>query len=317
METYMLDWQKGQIISEGTQKADSANSGKTSDKNAEDALYIQIMNMQEYEQIKEYIPHKKNLLYSMNHVRYCKEDSFHDCVQGIMRVPDLKNHEMFVFGFCMYKQTLYFVEETNQIQLLMEHVKNDVYKGCRLQEVLLMIFNYLIDDDVHRMQQIEEQLEKIEESVFNHVQKQLDERIMKYRRHFSELMVSYDQMTNMGEHMQIYMSRNGIQDEELGWERYIHRTERLHQYAAEMKEYTQQIREIYQTQITLQQNQVMNFLTVVATIFMPLTLITGWYGMNFYNMSELHWQYGYGCVIIVSIVLIIVECIYFKKKKML
>ena len=56
---------------------------------------------------------------------------------------------MFVFGFCMYKQTLYFVEETNQIQLLMEHVKNDVYKNCRLHEVLLMILNYLIDDDVN------------------------------------------------------------------------------------------------------------------------------------------------------------------------
>ena len=38
---------------------------------------------------------------------------------------------------------------------------------------------------------------------------------MKYRKHFSELMVSYDQMTNMGEHMQIYMNRNGIQDEEI------------------------------------------------------------------------------------------------------
>ena len=97
-----------------------------------------------------------------------------------------------------------------------------------------MILNYLIDDDVYRMQKIEEQLEKIEENVIGHVQKHLDERIMKYRKHFSELMVSYDQMTNMGEHMQIYMNRNGIQDEEMV-ERYVHRTERLHQYAAEMK----------------------------------------------------------------------------------
>ena len=314
MEAYTLDWQKGQLIQDRMQEA---NYKRISDKKIDDTMKVQIMNLKEYEQIKEYIPHKKNLLYSMNHVRYCKVDSFHDCVQGIMRVPDLKNHEMFVFGFCMYKQTLYFVEETNQIQLLMEHVKNDVYKNCRLHEVLLMLLNYLIDDDVYRMQKIEEQLEKIEENVIGHVQKHLDERIMKYRKHFSELMVSYDQMTNMGEHMQLYMNRNEIQDEEMGWERYVHRTERLHQYAAEMKEYTQQIREIYQTQITLQQNRVMNFLTVVTTIFMPLTLITGWYGMNFYNMQELHWQYGYICVIIISIVVIIAECIYFKKKKML
>ena len=121
METYTLDWQKGQLIQDRMQEADYK---RISDKKIDDTMKVQIMNLKEYEQIKEYIPHKKNLLYSMNHVRYCKVDSFHDCVQGIMRVPDLKNHEMFVFGFCMHKQTLYFVEETNQIQLLMEHVKN-------------------------------------------------------------------------------------------------------------------------------------------------------------------------------------------------
>ena len=130
-------------------------------------------------------------------------------------------------------------------------------------------------------------------------------------------MVSYDQMTNMGEHMQLYMNRNEIQDEEMGWERYVHRTERLHQYAAEMKEYTQQIREIYQTQITLQQNRVMNFLTVVTTIFMPLTLITGWYGMNFVGMPELGWRYGYPAVIVLSVLIVAWLLWYFRKNKWL
>ena len=90
METYTLDWQKGQLIQDRMQEADYK---RISDKKIDDTMKVQIMNLKEYEQIKEYIPHKKNLLYSMNHVRYCKVDSFHDCVQGIMRVPDLKNHE--------------------------------------------------------------------------------------------------------------------------------------------------------------------------------------------------------------------------------
>ena len=124
-------------------------------------------------------------------------------------------------------------------------------------------------------------------------------------------------MTNMGEHMQLYMNRNEIQDEEMGWERYVHRTERLHQYAAEMKEYTQQIREIYQTQITLQQNRVMNFLTVVTTIFMPLTLMTGWYGMNFVGMPELGWRYGYPAVIVLSVLIVAWLLWYFRKNKWL
>ena len=53
-----------------------------------------------------------------------------------------------------------------------------------------------------------------------------------------------------------------------------------------------QIRELYQSLIAVQQNQVMSILTVVTTIFLPLTLIVGWYGMNF-EMPEYAWRYGY------------------------
>ena len=72
---------------------------------------------------------------------------------------------------------------------------------------------------------------------------------------------------------------------------------------------------MYQSRINIRQNKVMQFLTVITTIFMPLTLITGWYGMNFKNMPEIDWQYGYISVIGFSLLLIVVEYIIFKKKK--
>ena len=40
-------------------------------------------------------------------------------------------------------------------------------------------------------------------------------------------------------------------------------------------------------------NRIMTVLTIVTVIFMPLTLIAGWYGMNFVYMPELKWRYGY------------------------
>ena len=59
----------------------------------------------------------------------------------------------------------------------------------------------------------------------------------------------------------------------------------------------------------------MQFLTVISTIFFPLTLITGWYGMNFKNMPEL--ENGYPGVVFLSLV-VIAGCIFiFKKKKIL
>ena len=82
-----------------------------------------------------------------------------------------------------------------------------------------------------------------------------------------------------------------------------------------MSEYVLQIRDIHQSRISSQQNKVMQLLTIVTTIFMPLTLIAGWYGMNFRNMPELKLPYGYLAVGILAAVTVIIEIIFFKRKK--
>jgi magnesium transporter len=62
-------------------------------------------------------------------------------------------------------------------------------------------------------------------------------------------------------------------------------------------------------------NQVMKTLTIVATIFIPLTFIAGIYGMNFTNMPELEWKYGYFVIWIVMILIFLGMMIYFRRKK--
>lgn len=61
----------------------------------------------------------------------------------------------------------------------------------------------------------------------------------------------------------------------------------------------------------------MTVLTVVTTIFMPLTLIVGWYGMNFKFMPELDYKMSYPILILISLSIVIGSLIYFKKKKWL
>ena len=78
-----------------------------------------------------------------------------------------------------------------------------------------------------------------------------------------------------------------------------------------------QIRDLYHTQMEIKQNRIMTLLTVVTTIFMPLTLIVGWYGMNFRYMPELESRWGYPIVIIISLAIIIFGLLFFKKKKWL
>ncbi len=76
------------------------------------------------------------------------------------------------------------------------------------------------------------------------------------------------------------------------------------------------IREALDAALSYEQNRIMKVFTTVTTVFMPLTLITGWYGMNFESMPELHWQYGYVFVGVISILVILVCIWFFRKKKL-
>ena len=75
--------------------------------------------------------------------------------------------------------------------------------------------------------------------------------------------------------------------------------------------------DIYLSSISNKLNEIMKFLTIVGTIFIPLTFIAGIYGMNFANMPELGWQWGYFAVLISMVVIGIVMMIYFKRKQWL
>ena len=92
------------------------------------------------------------------------------------------------------------------------------------------------------------------------------------------------------------------------------RIARLKNEAQILREYGLQIRELFQAEIDIRQNRIMKILTIVTTIFLPLTLVAGWYGINFSNMPELSWKYGYPAVIVISLVIVMI-CLWTMKKK--
>ena len=186
-----------------------------------------------------------------------------------------------------------------------------------MHQFLVMIFEMLIEDDVIYLQQQEEKLASIEEELLKKIPEHFYEIILQYRKRFSAYHAYYEQLVNLADTMQSDFGQILTDKERSLWQLYANRVERLHDHVELLREYLVQIRELYQSLIDVQQNKVMSILTVVTTIFLPLTLIAGWYGMNFPNMPEFGWKYAYPVVIVVSICIIAGEIIYFKKKKML
>ncbi len=84
-----------------------------------------------------------------------------------------------------------------------------------------------------------------------------------------------------------------------------------------MREMNTGLFDIYLTNISNKMNQVMKVLTIIATIFIPLTFIAGIYGMNFVHMPELSWRWGYPAVWIVMLLLAAGMMVFFKRKKWL
>ena len=75
--------------------------------------------------------------------------------------------------------------------------------------------------------------------------------------------------------------------------------------------------DIYLSSASNRLNEVMKVLTIIATVFMPLTFIVGLYGMNFRYMPELEWHLGYPMVLVVMIVIVVFMLIYFRRKRWL
>jgi len=75
--------------------------------------------------------------------------------------------------------------------------------------------------------------------------------------------------------------------------------------------------DLYLSSVSNRMNSVMKVLTIIATIFIPLTFVAGIYGMNFKNMPELEWRWGYAVVLLVMVVIAAGMMVYFRKKKWL
>lgn len=280
---------------------------------------VQILSVEEFEKLREELPYKKNLKASMTPVQYCKIEIFGECIQGTMRVPKGKRDSIAIykFGFHLWKDRLYLIGSEELLRETLEKMKDNIYPEYSAKQLLLHFMEELLKDDVLYLQEQESELAQIEEALIREVPEHFYEIILCYRKRFNVFHAYYEQLMNIGDMMQTMQNYDMEEWERGNWQLFSCRAERLHDHVEMLREYLVQIRELYQSLIDEEQSKIMSILTVVTTIFLPLSLIAGWYGMNFSNMPEFHWKYAYPVIIIISIITIVLEIIFFRKKKML
>lgn len=229
----------------------------------------------------------------------------------------LNIHDMFappeLITICHTREDLFFICEDNASYRLVQQLA-DTSEDTPNEKVLYTFFNGLIKEDIAYIEALEENITDTEDELLTTSKRECAHEIIEFRRELLKLKRYYEQLNQIFE--ELVENERGLIDRT--YLRYFkaldNRIDRLFSHVLTLRDYVTQVREAYQAQIDIEQNSLMKVFTVVTAIFLPLTLIVGWYGMNL-RMPEYSWPYGYLLVISLSVAVVLFSFIFFKYKR--
>lgn len=249
-----------------------------------------------------------------------KAEVNYDSLTGTFSIPDRKNPsgDDLKFAFVMDEKGIVFIDNSGAALDIIQGVqRTKKWKMPSLERFLYDFLDQIVKDDLRLMEKYEDELDHMEQAIIDGDENLPSGRLNGIRNDIRYLRIHYEQLMDLAAEFE--ENENGFfKLENLRYFRlFINRADRLHEASMSLRDYTMQLRDLYKAQLDLKQNRIMTVLTVVTTIFMPLTLIVGWYGMNFVYMPELKWEGSYPIVIAVSILIVVLSLIFFKRKKWL
>ncbi|MDY5882646.1 MAG: CorA family divalent cation transporter [Roseburia sp.] len=212
----------------------------------------------------------------------------------------------------MDKENLFFLCEEERA---LEKVKSLIPENQDNEQVLYLFFAGLLRNDINHLAEIEDEITETEDEALVGSRRVYLGKIVRYRKELLRLKRYYEQVDSVLDNLTANI--NGLLSKECIRRLTIlaNRTERFRSSVLNLRDYVTQMREAYQAQIDIEQNNLMRIFTVITAVFLPLTLMVGWYGMNFKYMPELSWKYSYLVFGIISVAVCVILLIIFKKKK--
>ena len=209
------------------------------------------------------------------------------------------------------------IDEDDSCREIFDSAIGRFKQNATLERVIFGILERLLANGNTALEITEQKIMAMEQNLVDgKISQSLNREIFNLRNDLSILKNYYEQLYAIGEELQ--ENENNLFDEEdlRYFKIFTTKAERLSNNTQILSESLVHLRETLDASLNYSLNTIMKFFTVVTTIFSPLTLIVGWYGMNFKNMPELGMKYGYYGVMVVSAA-VVVGCVYlFKKKKL-
>ena len=237
-------------------------------------------------------------------------------VSGHLRTPPRANQSARRLSFTWADGSLLVVDHDRVAADCIDHMaaQRPALPGSP-DAFLTALLMALIQNDLPYIQQLETRLTNLEQAVldnetgrFLHQMSVIRKELNRTNRFYAQLADFASSLLEEGEDLFTSQSKKRMSH-------LLRRVENLRGETRMLHEYATQISSEYQAQVDIAQNRVMKVLTIVTAIFLPLSLIAGWYGMNFTDMPLLHWRWGYVTVAAVSALVVALLIWYFKRKK--
>ena len=282
--------------------------------------YVAVVSPEEWTRDKEKFNMGIDLEFEIENLFMTKAEVNYDSLTGSFIIPDRSDllESSNRFAFALDERGIVFIDHDGYAASLVKRIaatKKWRYPG--LERFIYDFLETIISGDLNMLERYEDEITIIEDRILEGNLTGELERNNEIRGELLKLKMYYEQLIDLGQELAENENDFFMSDNLRFFELFTARVTRLQGLVSTLKEYTMQVRELYQSELSVKQNRIMTVLTVVTTIIMPLTLVTGWYGMNFKYMPELDSPLAYPVVIGVVILMAISGIVYFKKKKWL
>ena len=212
-----------------------------------------------------------------------------DSLTGTFFVPDRNDlSRESKFAFALDEKGVVFIDDSGKAEEIIRNIERTrKWRFPCLERFLYDFLDHIVKDDLRLMEKYERELDAMEQAILSEDERLRSDRVNEIRSDIRDLLIHYEQLTDLGQEREENENSFFKQDNLRYFRLFLNRIARLQDRSTSLRDYTMQIRDLYKAHLDIKQNRIMTVLTVVTTIFMPLTLIVGWYGMNFKQMPEL------------------------------
>ena len=286
----------------------SLNSGK---------LFVCVITFEQLESVADKLNINEKIFYECLNGRTSKFESYEGFDYISLKIPKINDVLKPSKKVCIFftKNLLVFICDKDPIiDDIICKTKSEEIKCTSLSKMLYLFFDRLTSEDTYCIENIEQEIAELEEGLITSKKDNYLNKIIILRKKLLKLKRYYERLLNIAE--SIEENDNKLIDKKTirYFRMFTNRINRLFQEINNLRDYVTQVRETYEAQVDINQKTLMKLFTVVTAIFLPLTLIIGWYGMNF-NMSEYSLSYDYTIVILISISIVVFCVVWFKKNK--